>query len=666
MDSSSPLSELTPKHVRAARALLAWSQQGLAKKAGVATSTVADFERGRRKPVAHNAQAMRDALEGAGIRFLPTGAVIGPPIPRFLLPGKPGAPLRWVTAEDLGEWANRTDGIENMPMLVAHLIWATHGGGARLRFPSDEGVRYSGWDGRTQADQASPYVPAGSAVWEIGSQRSKIPKKAKDDYDKRTKAPGALNLAATTYIFVTPRHWPMKDDWAADREAEGAWQGVRVYDADDLVHWIEQTPAVGLWLAIRLGKRAPGTRRLEEVWEEWSLATEWPLTEDLVLSDRDESATKVLKWLRDEPAVQSVRATTTDEAVAFLHATFDLLPEELGAQYRARCLVATDVAAARALTHAPAPQIIVMAEPEPGLAQTLAERGHYVFQAYDERPIGRGEVHTLEKPSRDGIAAALTAAGTAEPRARALARDSAGNLAILRRLIPSAPGRQPAWAQNPPRALLAALLAGGWDENAEADRQKVSDLADLPYDQVAAALAPYVGEFDSPLRKVGSTWRVTSPPDAWVPLAPYLTAGDLQRFERVALDVLGATDPRFDMESSERWMAAVHGIHPQYSGILRYGIGQVLILLALWGEEIKTVTDARRRADAVVGALLRKADQRRWWSLSGDFRLLAEASPTAFLGAIEDSLDQNDPPIRALFGHDEGGVFGAEHLSDLL
>jgi hypothetical protein len=631
----------------------------------VATSTLADFERGQRKPVANNAQAIRDALEGAGIRFLPTGAVIGPPIPRIPLPGKASAPLRWITAEDLGEWANRTDGIENMPTLVPHLIWATHGAGARLRFPSDEGVRYSGWDGRTQADQASPYVPVGAGVWEIGSQRSKIPQKAKDDYDKRTSARAALEPGDTTYIFVTPRHWPKKDEWAAEREAEGVWRGVRVYDSDDLVHWIEQTPAVGLWLAIRLGKRPPGTRRLEEVWEEWSLATEWPLTEDLVLSDRDESATRVLKWLRDESSVLSVRATTTDEAVAFLHAALNVLPEELGVQYRARCLVAADVAA-RALTHAPPPQIIVMAEPEPGLAQTLADRGHYVFQAYDDRPIGRGEVHTLEKPSRDGIAGTLTAAGILEPRARALARDSARNLAILRRLIPSAPGRYPAWAHDPPRALLAALLAGGWDENGEADRQKISDLANMPYDQVATALTPYVGEFDSPLRKIGSTWRVASPPDAWVPLAPHLTASDLQRFEKVALEVLGATDPRFDMESSERWMAAVHGIHPEYSDVLRHGVGQVLILLALWGEEIKTVTDAKRRADAVVGALLRQADQRRWWSLSRDFRLLAEASPTAFLGAIEDSLDQNYPPIRALFGHDEGGVFGAEHLSDLL
>jgi transcriptional regulator with XRE-family HTH domain len=666
MPTSSPPSDLTPKHVRAARALLAWSQQDLAKAASVATSTVADFERGQRKPVANNAQAIREALETAGIRFLPTGAVIGPPIPPIAPTTQPGAPIRWVTAEDLADWANRTDGVESLPTLLAHLIWATHGVSVQLRFPSDEGVRYSGWDGRTNTDQASAYVPQGEAAWEIGSQRTKIPQKASEDYDKRTRAPGAVDPAAATYIFVTPRHWPQKDEWAKTRKVEGAWRDVRVYDGDDLVHWLEQTPAVGLWLAVRLGKRPPGTRGLEEVWEEWSLATQQPLTEDLVLSDRDEDAAQVLKWLREDPSVLSLQATTSDEAVAFFHATLGMLPDDVADQYRTRCLVATDAAAARALANAPAPQIIVLTEPDPGLAQSLAERGHYVLQAYDDRPVGRGEVRTLARPSREGIASALVGAGIPEPRARGLARDSARNLAVLRRLMPSAPGRLPAWAQDPPRALLAALLAGGWDEGSEADKAQVAELANQPYEEVAAALAPYVGAFDSPLHKIGSTWRIASPPDAWVPLAPYLTAADLQRFEAVAAAVLGATDPRFDMDSGDRWMAAVKGVHPDYSGMLRHGVGQVLILLALWGDRVRTVTDAHRRSDAVVSGLLRNADQRRWWSLSRDFRLLAEASPSAFLGAIEDCLDQNDPPIRALFGADEGGVFATEHLSDLL
>ena len=439
------------------------------------------------------------------------------------------------------------------------------------------------------------------------------------------------------------------------------------YDADDLVHWIEQTPAVGLWLATRLGKRPAGTRELEEVWEEWSLATKWPLTDDLVLSDRDQDAAEVLRWLRGEPSVLSLQATTTDEVVGFFHATLGELPNDLSAAYRARCLVATTAAAARALANAPSPLILLLTDPEPGLAQRLAKRSHYVLQAYDERPVAGGEVRTLARPSREGIARALTAAGMTEPRANALARDSNRNLAVLRRLIPEAPGRLPKWAEEPPpHALLAALLAGGWDEDAEADRALLSEIADQPYEAVIATLARYVGEFDSPLQKIGATWRIASPYDAWFRLAHNLTDADIRRFEAAAHAALGSADPRFDMAPSERWMAAVRGIHRDYSGMLRYGIGQVLILLALWGDRVRTVPDASQRAGAIVGKLLRNADQQRWWSLSRDFRLLAEASPDAFLTAIEDSLDLNDPPIGALFGHDEGGVFGTEHLSDLM
>ena len=667
MNDFSPPESLTPKHVRAARALLAWSQQDLAKAAGVATSTVADFERGRRTPMANNAQAIREALEGAEIRFLPTGAVVGPEVPRLAPSGSQALPVRWVTAEDLSDWANRIDGAFSLPTLLSHLVNATHGNFDVLRFPSEEGVRHPGWDGRTSTLTASTYVPAGEAGWETGAQRNNISQKATGDYRKRTATPAPLVPAESTFVFVTPRHWPPKDEWVRARQEEGVWREVRAYDADDLVHWIEQAPAVGLWLATRLGKRPPGTLELDAVWEEWSRATAWPLTEDLVLSDRAQEVIELLRWLRAGPSVLSLQATTAEEVVAFFHATLRMLPDEAAAVYRSRSLVATTGESARALASAPPPLIVLMTEPDPGLARTLAERGHFVLQAYDERRTPRGDMRRLARPSRESIASALVDAGISETRAQALARDSARNLAVLRRLIPSAPGRLPSWAQvAPPRALLAALLAGGWDEDSPADRDRLAEIGDMPYEAIVAELAPHVGDFDTPMRKIGSTWRVASPFDAWFLLAEYLTPADVGRFEAAADAVLGSADPRFEMDPGERWMAPVRGVHREYSGMLRQGIGEVLILLALWGNLVGTVPEAGRRADAIVERLLRGADQRRWWSLSRDFRLLAEASPSMFLEAIEDSLDQDDPPIRDLFVVDGGGVFDTEHLADLL
>lgn len=66
-----------PEQIRAARSLLGWSQQDLATKAGVAVSTVADFERGHRNPVPNNVLAIRQALEMAGVMFTKTGVSHG-------------------------------------------------------------------------------------------------------------------------------------------------------------------------------------------------------------------------------------------------------------------------------------------------------------------------------------------------------------------------------------------------------------------------------------------------------------------------------------------------------------------------------------------------------------------------------------------------------------
>jgi ribosome-binding protein aMBF1 (putative translation factor) len=65
---------ISPEQSRAARAWLGWGQDELAKQANVGISTVRDFERGAREPIANNREAMRRALEAAGVRFLFEGS----------------------------------------------------------------------------------------------------------------------------------------------------------------------------------------------------------------------------------------------------------------------------------------------------------------------------------------------------------------------------------------------------------------------------------------------------------------------------------------------------------------------------------------------------------------------------------------------------------------
>jgi transcriptional regulator with XRE-family HTH domain len=61
---------MSPEQCRAARAWLGWSQQELARRSHVGLSTVKDFERGDRRPMANNLDAMRRAIEASGVNLV--------------------------------------------------------------------------------------------------------------------------------------------------------------------------------------------------------------------------------------------------------------------------------------------------------------------------------------------------------------------------------------------------------------------------------------------------------------------------------------------------------------------------------------------------------------------------------------------------------------------
>ena len=70
---SDDLFPITGAQLRAARALVRWSADDLAKKAriGVATVRRAEAQDGEIGTTIANTRAMRDALEAAGLEFIP-------------------------------------------------------------------------------------------------------------------------------------------------------------------------------------------------------------------------------------------------------------------------------------------------------------------------------------------------------------------------------------------------------------------------------------------------------------------------------------------------------------------------------------------------------------------------------------------------------------------
>lgn len=680
---ASPQDNVQPQQIRSARALLGWSQKELARRAQVATSTVADFERGARAPTTNNIQSMAKALEDGGV------VLQGDSVPRRTtatgsaqpVDGRAGrTPFRWIEVTDLEDWANRRGSQELLPELIGRLIRADKGLEAQLRLPSGDAISMKGWDGQCHVQSASIYVPSGASGWELTVQKGGIKGKADGIYRDRTQSPGTMVPSQSSFVFVVAHRWEAKDDWVRARMTEGCWQHVRAYDAVDLIHWLEGLPSVATWLAEKVGKRPTGLRELEGFWTEWSQATEKTIAPTLVLAGRDEEATRCVTWALNEASLLSLQGESTAEAISFVYAAIAQLPFTERDAFLTRCVVVTDAEQARKLGESLTSLYLILEGADAGLVRRLVGQGHHVCSVFGSEIGIPGDVLRLPRLSRLDAEAALRNMGYTEAEASNIARDIGGSVAVYRRLYPSAPERTlPDWAQ-PQNAvdIMPAFFAGAWDEGQPAidekqtivEKQAVVDhdvlqrLACKRFEDFQRGLSRWAAVTDSPLRKSGSVWKIASPRDALFRLAPCISAADLKRFADTVKDVFGTTDPRYSLVPDKRWLAGVYGQMPRHSPYLREGLGETLLVLALFGEKAK-VDGSKRVTESIVCDLLHGADAVRWWSLSQQMRLLSEAAPDQFLSAVRDSFQRSHPPIMELFKED-GGLVGGAHHSDLL
>src|SRR4051812_3560251 len=87
---------------------------------------------------------------------------------------------------DIIRWADRIDARSEFPRLIRGLIKANNDQVVALQMRAAEGVDAPGYDGTSDALHATPFVPEGPAVWELGVGVDPGDK-AQRDYRSRTE-----------------------------------------------------------------------------------------------------------------------------------------------------------------------------------------------------------------------------------------------------------------------------------------------------------------------------------------------------------------------------------------------------------------------------------------------------------------------------------------------
>lgn len=568
-------------------------------------------------------------------------------------------------AYDLVQWASRYDAPGQLPELVRRLILATAGDITHLQMRSDEGTHYGGYDGTVKAGRGNAFVPEGLSVWEMGVDPNPK-KKADDDYTKRTAKPLDIDPSQATFVFVTPRRWPGKEQWAADKRKNGPWRDVRAFDADDLATWLPLAPEVHVWISRLVGKDPGNVRDLESFWLDWQEATRPPLSAELITAGQEKAAQQLIERLRVPASTVTIRADSQEEALAFVAAAFERLPKGERDALFTRTLIVYSADAWSQMVPSTAP-LVLLPMFAPAEIVLATRGGHHVLIPVGRETAEADGMLVLQQPSLPTAEAALVAMGISQERASSLAAVAHRSLLSLRRQLAVNPAlQQPAWAtREQARSLLPALLAGSWDEALEGDQNTVAALAGRPYEEVAADLVGYTQISDPPVRRVGTTWLLASKEDAWRLLARFLTRQNLERFRQATNAVLATLDPALELPLEQRWQAAIRGHARPHSRFLREGLADTFALMG-----IRPVSDwpggggsARSYVNILVAHLLRQANDdpsgRVWISLADVLPLLAEAAPEVFLSALDIATTEPAPVIQHLFNDRSGNVFTA-------
>jgi hypothetical protein len=576
--------------------------------------------------------------------------------------------MKLIDRNDIESWANRFDSKGNFPSLVSRLVRATTPTSTQVDFPSGSAAYTEGWDGIVNCQEDTGIVPKGVSLWEFGTEHDSKGK-ADDDYDKRTVDPLGYDISQSTYIFVTPRFWKLKEKWRLPKLADHKWKDVRVYDSRNIEQWLDTTPAVSRWFSSYIGKYpSDGIITIEEFWKEWALGPVGELPPSIITLGREFESRELLNFLTNPPNIKGIKATSKDEAIAFIIATAKQFEEHNKEMFFSKSLVIDNPANFRSVRINTRSLNLIVRFEEPQILFAAAAEGHHVLVALGPDDTFNQEIITLPSVSRDGQITSLVSIGLSEDDATRYSKEAGRNITILKRLL-KFPQNKAKWINSGNvREIIPALLLGRWNENNIGDRKILERFSGMNYNEYAIILTKWRDLEESPLIQIGTTWRLTSPLDAWTNISPSLLKSDFEILKECFMFAFQDGNPQVEPNQDSAELSIFFNREKTFSTWGREGLIQSLILIGLYGEGLKipNIPTPQLWVDYLIHSLLFKAQGLLWASLDHEMPLISEASPNSFFESIYESLAQEKPPIMEIFVEKNGFISPTSYHTGLL
>lgn len=583
-------------------------------------------------------------------------------------------PLLSMKANDIECWVDHNIFARcRFAVFLRTLVNSTGPGIVKIDFPGNDDAERSGWDGFIEIQDATQWIPEGASGWEFGVNQDPRAK-ANSDFSKSIDAMQPEERSKITFVFVTPRRWPGKKTWVAEKQAAGLWKDVRAYDASDLEQWLEQSLPAQVWLASETRRPTKGTRSLDQCWTDWSQVTDPPLTGSLFSAAIEQAKRSVASRLSRPPEKPIVvAADSVGEALAFLAQLFGPAGGEAMQTHRDKVVVFDQAGTL--------PELALGAKDFIAVASNNTverELGTFTTAMHSIIICPRNAANTspdvvLEPLQYEAFRKSLEEMGLERDEIERYNKESGRSLTVLLRRMSNLPAIQtPSWAADHllARQVLPFLFTGAWNSNNTSDQTVLTLLSGFStYAELEVTCQRLAALHDAPLWSMGTYRGVVSKIDLLYAVAGSVTAKDLSEYFEVAKLVLSEDDPKLDLPEDKRWAAAIYGKSREFSGALRAGISETLVLLAVHGNALlhrRLGFDCEAAATILVRELLTPLKTRILEANDHDLTAYAEAAPGEFLSILEADLATTEPQVFGLLRSAESGFGGGCPRSGLL
>jgi len=576
--------------------------------------------------------------------------------------------MKLVTRNDIENWAKTAFSKSDLSYLISKLVRATTPSSTQVNFPSGSTAFIGGWDGEVACDEKTAYVPKGLSLYEFGTEAN--PKgKADRDYIKRKKDTLGFNPKECVFIFITPRFWKFKNKWVKNKQAEGFWKDVKVYDSSDLEQWLDIAVYVSGWFADYL-RKAPlnGVDIAEQFWKYWSEYNGVTLLPETIVSGREKEQEEIFNFLEKKPNITSFKAASKNEAIAFIIASAKLFPINKSERFFSRALVVHSEDSYKMVsTNFVSPLILIPTfENRLPMYSAVSNNHHVIVPLGGDDDFDKNTI-TLPSIDRDGQINSLIKSGLSRENAEKFSRESGRNITILKKLL-GFPHNKAKWIEKENiREIIPALLLGRWNETYVGDIELIEKISEQKYSDYIATLNKWKNFEESPIIQIGETWRLTSPLDLWTNLSSQLTQNDFQKIQECFSLSFKNGNPIIEPEDKNNFAASFNK-KKKYSNWAREGLTQSLILVGRLGDSLKNsnLNHPQNWVDNIVLDLLNNANGETWVSVDHELPLISEASPGSFIKAVKNSLSKEEPEIIDMFIEEEGFLHKTSHHTGLL